>query len=369
MPVADFTFSGESKRIIVSSGVTSVDVQDMYSRWKDWILTADNSKFPQALRTFGGDPTIAGQYAPRYFFLTNGWRVEVNYDEVDFGVNLYTDELEPPVIVSPGAAASIRNSDAVNVDTAVSQSLDYNEKVVINTLVGVTGTTYPIGTSALPVNNISDAITIAQARSVHSFDIHGTVNFDVDVHDYEIIGGNVRDNIVFQNVNVSGCTFRGVILSGIYSGIIAGEKCQLLHNLSGESGVFKDCGIGGHLYFGSNSVIKMIDCSSLISQPYLSYGVKPAICPRVNSNISLNRYSGTLEIYNAEAGSDTTINFLAGKCSILTGCTGGSITLRGIASLQDESSGTTIDYSGLLIPANVASQHSLNVNTEILKDK
>jgi 2,3,4,5-tetrahydropyridine-2-carboxylate N-succinyltransferase len=33
------------------------------------------------------------------------------------------------------------------------------------------------------------------------------------------------------------------------------------------------------------------------------------------------------------------------------------------------SSGTTVNTTGLLIPYNVATQHSLNVNTEIIKNK
>ena len=367
MPAQDFTFSGESKRIIVSSGVTSVDVQDMYSRWKDWTMVSDNSKFSQAFRTFGGDPTIAGQFAPRYFFLTNGWRVEVNHDEVDFGVNLYTNELEPPVIVSAGAAASIRNSDAVNVDNGISETLDYSGKVIINTLVGVSGTTYPIGTSALPANNLTDAMTIANSRNINILDIFGTVNFNVDIHDFEILGGNVRDTIVFQNINASGCTFRGTVLTGAYSGIISGEKCQLQHGLSGCSGVFKDCGIGGHLYLYPNSYRSIIDSASLVSPS--NYGILPSIHLNYNSNFSLRRYSGTMKFYDAITGSSCIVEFMAGKCEILSGCTGGNITARGIASFVDESSGTTIDVSGLLIPQNIASQHSLNVNTEIIKNK
>ena len=62
-------FSGESKHIIVKSGVTEIDVQvDLYSDWKEWVVESDNSKYLQAFRTFGGDPTITGQFAPRYFF-------------------------------------------------------------------------------------------------------------------------------------------------------------------------------------------------------------------------------------------------------------------------------------------------------------
>ena len=162
MPAADFTFSGTVKEIIINPSVTSVDVQDMYSRWKDWVQESDNSKFYGAFRTFGGDPTIPGQFAPRYFFLINGWKVRVNNNEdVDFGVNLYNDDVGVSAfIVGSGSSVTSRNSDAVVVDDTIAQSLDYGGTVNINQNIGVTGTTYPIGTIALPVNNVSDAKTI-----------------------------------------------------------------------------------------------------------------------------------------------------------------------------------------------------------------
>ena len=65
-----FTFSGASKRIILSAGTTAINLADMYSRYKEWVL-ADNASAPLAFTTVGGDiPAI-----PLYLFLENGWRV------------------------------------------------------------------------------------------------------------------------------------------------------------------------------------------------------------------------------------------------------------------------------------------------------
>lgn len=365
MPTADFTFSGETKRIIVSSGVTSVDVQDMYSRWKDWIQTTDNSKYPQALRTFGGDPTIAGQFAPRYFFLTNGWRVQVDYDEVDFGVNLYTDELEPPVIVAPGAAASIRNSDAVNVANEVSQTLDYGGKVTINTLIGVTGTTYPNGTGALPVNNISDALTIANARGIDEFYVNGPLTIDIDVHDFRFNGGNIRDAITFNNIDVSGCTFYQCVLGGAFQGFISADNCILEDGISGMTGYYQKCGFRGSIYVNPGLDVDLIDCNSLVPGANES----PSLFLCNDASVSLRKYSGGLKVYDSGTGSTASLEFTAGNCRLLTGNTGGSIVVRGIATLDDQTSGTTVTTEGLIIPYNIATQHSLNVNTEITRNK
>lgn len=65
-----YTFNGPAKTITLSSGTVSLDLVDLHSRWKDWIL-AGNSGYAQALSTVGGDiPAI-----PLYLFLLNGWRI------------------------------------------------------------------------------------------------------------------------------------------------------------------------------------------------------------------------------------------------------------------------------------------------------
>lgn len=359
------TFSGSTKQIIVKPNVTEIDVKiDLYSDWKEWVLEDSNARYLEAFRTFGGDPTISGQYAPSYFFLTNGWRIVVGNDEdVSFGVNLYTEEGDTPFIVGSGSSVTNRNSDAVTVDTGVGQSLDYNGIVHINTSIGVGGTTYPIGTLASPVNNLSDAKTIANDLGISNYHIYGTVDFDVELHDSTVFGGNAYDIVNLMNVNLSGCTFNECIVGGQYTGSIKVNNSELLTNLQGMEGHYYNCGIRGNLFFNDNITSSMIDCYSLVpgtSSPQLFLGE--------NINLSIRKYSGGLGIYDCGSGTTSTIEFLAGNCRILTGNTAGNIVVRGIASFTNQSSGTTINTSGLLIPQNVAQQHSVNVQTEIIRN-
>ena len=65
-----YTFDGVTKRISLSAGTVSLDLVDLHSRWKDWVL-AGHAGYAQAFRTVGGDiPAI-----PLYLFLLNGWRI------------------------------------------------------------------------------------------------------------------------------------------------------------------------------------------------------------------------------------------------------------------------------------------------------
>ena len=73
-----FSFDGPSKVITLSAGTTSVSVRDLWSRWVDWFLTGDNSKYLPAFEFVGGNDidTDAGTFIPVYAFLMNGWKVK-----------------------------------------------------------------------------------------------------------------------------------------------------------------------------------------------------------------------------------------------------------------------------------------------------
>src|SRR5574337_134096 len=65
-----YTFDGASKRITLGPGTVELNLFDLYSRWKDWIL-AGNAGWLPAMHSVGGDiPAI-----PLYLFLDNAWRI------------------------------------------------------------------------------------------------------------------------------------------------------------------------------------------------------------------------------------------------------------------------------------------------------
>jgi hypothetical protein len=69
------TFDGANKLIICDTGTVSLSVKVMYSMWKEWMLISDNSKYTQAFRVVGGDPTVGNNIITPYFFMLNGWKI------------------------------------------------------------------------------------------------------------------------------------------------------------------------------------------------------------------------------------------------------------------------------------------------------
>ncbi len=72
-----FSFDGTTKVITLSSGTVTMSVPDLWSRWVDWVLTSDNSKYLLAFESVGGNDidVSQGTTIPLYAFLINDWRI------------------------------------------------------------------------------------------------------------------------------------------------------------------------------------------------------------------------------------------------------------------------------------------------------
>ena len=101
----EYQFDGASKVINIVSGA-SLDVRDIYSRWKEWTLTS-GSNFQTAFYVVGGDPVdeTLGIYISSYFYLNNGWRIkpmEADHSlDVSNGI-LLTVEGDNPFLTTDG---------------------------------------------------------------------------------------------------------------------------------------------------------------------------------------------------------------------------------------------------------------------------
>lgn len=69
------SFDGAEQTITLSSGTTTLDAQDCYSRWKDWVLTGDGAPWAHAFEAIGGEEIGGSVLTGDYYFLQDGWTV------------------------------------------------------------------------------------------------------------------------------------------------------------------------------------------------------------------------------------------------------------------------------------------------------
>lgn len=65
-----YSFNGTTKRVTLPSGMVILDLIDLYSRFKEWVL-AGNAECLLAFATVGGEITEI----PLYLFMLNGWLI------------------------------------------------------------------------------------------------------------------------------------------------------------------------------------------------------------------------------------------------------------------------------------------------------
>jgi hypothetical protein len=235
---------------------------------------------------------------------------------------------------------------------AISQ---FDSKVVINTITGSSGTSFPIGTESYPVDNLSDALTIASAQGITTLrlDSNLTVTTGQDVSFFTITSHN-HSTITFNSGAITAFTnFNLVNIAGVLNGFVIIENCSVDASGIDEFYGIMDRGIiRGTITISSNNAndAVFIDCfSGAITGPTTidlnGDGAKCSFRGLTGAILFTNKTGSSnasfIDLYSARVGFDSTV-------------TDGSFTVRGIGYIyQDDSTGTTFDTQGLMSKATI----------------
>lgn len=358
-------FDGPNKRILIDSLDPNVDVRRLYSEWKEWVILSDNAKFEQAFRSIGGDPTIPGQTAPAYYFLENDWKVIVDGFDATFSFNLYSSDASSPLITQNLGTAQIFNSDVGIVSSTVEQALDYAGRVTIDTINGTPGSTYPSGTPGQPVNNLADAVTIAESFSIKElYVLQGTLNINQNIGGYFVRGSSPLNVSVFLVPGgfCANTRFEDVFIEGASSETdpVHIERCSV-GDLFSFQGFMLQCGLRGTVSCAAIDSAVIWDCASQVPG-----SGSPTLDMRsgIPTSVNLRAYSGGLRVINCNTPDDVaSLEFVAGRCTIESSCVTGNLSVRGNCDLVDNSAGTTVDVSAHMQSAlNVINQGVQNAS-------
>lgn len=158
-------FDGVNRLIIVSDEVTSIDIrQDVYSDWKEWVISNQNSRFLPAVRPTGGDP-ISGtdQYTGDIFFLINGWKLVYDPRETAVTGILYSDDYDTAYYLKgsleplyPARVSSIVNTIEVqaSIQTTPQSVWEYNNRTLTTHIPTVNEITSDIDTNSIKLSQI-----------------------------------------------------------------------------------------------------------------------------------------------------------------------------------------------------------------------
>ena len=369
------SFDGETRTINILAGVTYIDVnEDLYSPWKLWVREEDsgfNRRWAPAFRQGGGEPTDASgeNYSPSYFYLLNGWVVSIDTgEEVLISVNLATDPDNPAPITqsSNDSRLIIYNSDAQAIKSEIEESLEYRGVIKFNANEGHVGQAYPIGTSAKPVNNLTDLLALSTKYKIDEILLHSDITVDQDIIGFVVKGHNGTEVLTTMNISIVDCSFHDLKLAGTKAGVgqFRANKCFIMPNTQGMSGVFINCGILGDITITNSGVTLFRDCFSVRyndAAPKIILGDSEDIHPY---EVNFRGLHGQIELVNINQPDEfvTIAGYTGSGVIVNESCTDGFIKIAGMSedSIIDNSMGSTVNvYYSLpsrLAVANIQSQ-------------
>ncbi len=359
---AKVTFDAINKIIQVTiapvGGVVTLDVKiDIYSDGKeDWLASSVLSKRKFPVRAVGGDALPGSKTLGSTFFLLYGWKIRPYESSHTLYINgnLYSEDGSSPYTSTVGTFnIAIVSSVSSLVDSTIQQlpEIEYasfQNQVTIDVINGVAGVVYPIGTTAHPVNNVPDAVTIANSRGFKTLKILSSATLD---------NGSNIDNFTISGVSK---VATHIIISAAASAVnLTIENCNVSGTLDGGT-IIRDCRVGELIFFNGQ-----IQNSGLYGTLTLGGGLKAVFsdCMTVDQDfppivdmggtgqsLSMPNYSGIITIKNlSSATEEVGIGLNAGLVILDPTITAGGFVIAGNGLLLDNSTSVTwINTDGLM---------------------
>lgn len=265
------------------------------------------------------------------------WTVSIS------GGNSNISDRKIPNLVS----IQIANSAGLQDSTSL-QAASFGGHVTVDIINGVTGTTFPRGTQKTPVNNMVDALAIAVTNGITEFLIVNSITLDVASGDlsggYHFVGAT---NSVVVTIDtsalVANASFVALDATGILDGNSRFSQCEL-NGVTVISTEIHDSGLKGTTIIagGATNYVEIVDSYSEVAGG--GPGAYPVLSlPGTDYNLLVRNWSGGLGIADLnDTNAAISIDMLSGRVIVAASCTAGTITVRGIATVVDNSTGTCV---------------------------
>jgi len=363
------TWSGTERRIYLLQGVDTFHwIEDIYREYRYWRRTDESSrKWLPFMVADGNDYKGGGKYTPRYVTLLDGVRV-VPYDEnilITVEGEAITDnaDIDPDPFDTSGRTQPLKlyitppSSELVRAEAEIAavNRMSFDNAVSIDEVNGYVGTTNPLyGNREYPLKYLDDAITVAERNSLSTFYIIGdlTIGSSHNVSRYTLKGEGASFNTARTTITmISGCSTADTIFehariegrqggeahyTNCVIGAITNSHCQ--YNLCGLDNSVQLVNSGWTV--GHTTTLK--DCYTESAWFVVDYNSSPI--SQVYSN-----QSGKLKFINVtNSSANITLQLDAAEVWLDSSCTAGTVTIRGVGTLINESSGMTVVTDGLI---------------------
>ena len=238
------------------------------------------------------------------------------------------------------------NNSAGLISTTTVEFASFNGRVTIDVDSPYAGTTFPTGTEQQPVNNLDDAILIAEFRGLREFYFLSDYTFDstVDIEDYTLRGRGLQTTVLTleSGVDFHGSEIIDTQVTGIGQGVDSIRNSYVVdlefqdRQTVTEAILIQDSVIAGDITFASGFTgdVQILDSwgmpDVLQSPPTISMNNSTA-------TLQMRNYSGFVLLADITQDVDVRVFLASGGATMLPSITNGDFIFTGIGDLINNS--------------------------------
>ena len=227
--------------------------------------------------------------------------------------------------------------------------------VTVDVLSSFTGTGFPNGTPRAPVNNMADALLIANERGFKKFFIIGDITLNdsaIDLSSKQFVGESITSTQITIDpaAVVNDCVYEFATVTGTLDGESTIRSSNIV-SLNVINGIVRECGIeAGTITLGGGKLAEFLDCISVVagsSTPIIDMGGS-------GQPMLMRRYSGGVKLINKSGADPVSIDLSGGQIILDDTVTNGEIVMRGTGTWTNrETYAGGADIKNQLIDGNL----------------
>lgn len=338
----------------LGGGIYQLDTDAFRLELRDW-ESSEQGSWRSITHKHNPPVTVGGVTLARVVEIINGYTItfeDGQYRVILVGSNNNILDVTNinQVSIAPTNSAGLTFSKEI-------QDLSFGDaRVWINTVTGVDDTQYPTGTPAFPVDGFPNAALIIAARNLSlRLHIKGTETFlgSDNIDGYNIKGSHEEQSeaILTSGVSTTGTFFDRMHVQGTANGEIVIENGHInsLVNFEGHA-IRTELSATTVLSVLESTEHEFRNCYSGVA----GTGTPVIDCDDIaNLDLQLRGYHGGIELRNiSHAGSNVSVDLDSGHLNIAATCTAGTIVVRGVGHVTDNSgAGCTVVRTGLTVGA------------------
>lgn len=329
------------------------DIEDNY----DGMANVDTHKYV-------GTISVGGVVLSPVVEIINGYTV--TFEDGQYRVNLSgaNTNLADVTNVNQVSVASSNSAGLQDLSTILIAA--YNGEVCVDKTIGQSGQVVPLGTRGTPSDNFPDAKAIADKNSIKRIRLLESMTIDnINFDGYTFTQDSIGSELITidPSASVVDSDFFRMNIQGTMDGGNVYRDC-VINDITFVSGFMMQCGLAGTITMSGGNLLTIFDSYS----DELAAANAPVIDFGGAGELILRNYSGSIKLTNhtsANVDGDVSIDLTSGVVEVDSTCTAGTIIVRGVGEVIDNSTGTCNVVDETLGSSDLS---SINASLTIIND-